>query len=220
MLGHDPLAWIKNSEASPSDEAKVEVPVETASKIDLDEEGVSIGGDSSIEQIESIDSEFKVERSAGVVSDLWKMRDQISEVNEDQDSDAIEVAPEAELELDSSSETEINVDIETADDNLVDDEIGASMNQDNSGETLVDLGSTLNITVASSMHNKLLEVLQQLTEEKVVVDGANIEAIDTAGLQLLVAFISNLKQRKVQYDLIKSETMLIAINRLALESCL
>ena len=53
-------------------------------------------------------------------------------------------------------------------------------------EGLITFDDTLDITMAASYFEKLTEMLNQ--HKSITLDGANIERVDGAGLQLLVAF--------------------------------
>jgi len=53
-------------------------------------------------------------------------------------------------------------------------------------EGLITFDDTLDITMAASYFEKLTEMLNQ--HKSITLDGGNIERVDGAGLQLLVAF--------------------------------
>lgn len=54
----------------------------------------------------------------------------------------------------------------------------------------MDLGERLDITLVGALHGRLTDALREAADAdgKVVLDGARLEHIDTAGVQLLVAF--------------------------------
>ena len=60
---------------------------------------------------------------------------------------------------------------------------------DTSNEGLISFDDTLDITLAASYYERLSQLLNE--QKSITLDGTQIERIDGAGLQLLVAFFKS-----------------------------
>ncbi|USD64255.1 STAS domain-containing protein [Vibrio sp. SCSIO 43136] len=71
---------------------------------------------------------------------------------------------------------------------------------------LLNLPNELTIYEVSDLHVELLEVLQSLPES-LVVDGTKVEAIDSAGVQLVIWLQTYCHQQSIDIELNKSEIL-------------
>ncbi|WP_086932495.1 STAS domain-containing protein [Agarilytica rhodophyticola] len=80
-----------------------------------------------------------------------------------------------------------------------------------------------NLTIASvqGLHEQLEALVDQQDHDKIIVQANNVQRADTAGLQLLLAFVNSTKDRQIKLDWNQpSEKFVSAAHLLGLEGAL
>ncbi|HIJ21874.1 MAG: STAS domain-containing protein [Gammaproteobacteria bacterium] len=155
MIGHDPLAWIK------------EEPEETA-----DSAAVKTATDKIVPSVET-PAQVLIEESAAVVEET---------------ANALPLVSETAVVVEAAEEAEVVVEPEPV-------QVAASVD---SGR--FSLGEQLVISTVGKLRAEWMDQIMADTESPVVLDGGEVQSIDTAGLQLVVALIRELGEDGVSWQ--------------------
>jgi len=83
------------------------------------------------------------------------------------------------------------------------------------------LPENLTIAYVQGLHEKLEVIINDSDHDKVVLQGKDVSRADTAGVQLLLAFVNSAKERQVElYWEHPSEKLLAAASVLGLQKAL